>query len=134
MLVLVVPAAVALVVGCATQQPFEPPYEEVDLSSVEAQAGVLTADQVAGRAYAGVNVTVLESAAPVAGVVVRLLPVAPENLLDTYPHATTEGDGHVRFNKVPTGASLKVRAELAAPQSANVSPTAGVLSEFTLGE
>lgn len=135
LLFLVALTGVALVVGCAPQQPaFNPPYEEVDLSVVDAQVGFLTADDVAGRSYAGINVTVLENGTPGADITVYLLPLAPANSIDAYPHASTDNEGHVSFDKVPTGASLKVWAELTVPRSATVLLSAGTLTEATLGE
>jgi hypothetical protein len=125
--------ALALTVGCSgggVTNPDDDDNTETSLTGVTAQAGLVTAGQLAAGT-AGVNVTVTDSgAAPIAGLVVYLTPSSMGHALSSYPNATTDAQGQVGFQDVPTDSNLRVRVTLpnAGAQAVPVgSLTAGAL-------
>lgn len=128
LLVCALGAMLLLACGCGggTTNPDDDDVDETDLSGVTALAGTsLPANIATGRA--GANVTVTDAtAAPLAGVVVYLTTMAPQDALSTYPHATTDANGQVTFRGIPlTDSGLRVR--MALPNRGSVSLPLGML-------
>ncbi len=110
LLMLATLAALALVMGCATT-PEAPEVDEPvlpDLSGVQARAGHLAEDAMAGTQYGGVNVTATADGNPAAGITVYLIPSTVGGNLNAWPHIDTDAAGTASFRNVPPVAGLRL--------------------------